>query len=60
MPVDPGEGEALAERLRAAGVGVIARRYAGMVHGFAGLPQITPAATQAIDELAGEIRGSLA
>jgi acetyl esterase len=54
------EGEAFAERLRAAGVEVVARRYAGMVHGFAGLPQITPVATQAIDELAGDIRRSLA
>lgn len=54
------EGEAFAERLRAADVEVVARRYAGMVHGFAGLPQITPVATQAIDELAGDIRRSLA
>jgi acetyl esterase len=47
-------------RLRAAGVEVIARRYAGMVHGFAGLPQVTPVAMQAIDDLAGDIRRSLA
>lgn len=52
------EGEAFAARLRAAGVEVIARRYAGMVHGFAGLPQITPVATQAIDAIAGDIRRS--
>ena len=54
------EGEAFAERLRTAGVEVISRRYAGMVHGFAGLPQITPVATQAIDDLAGDIRRPLA
>ena len=54
------EGEAFAGRLRAAGVEVVARRYAGMVHGFAGLPQITLVATQAIDDLAGDIRRSLA
>ncbi|MGB7738626.1 MAG: alpha/beta hydrolase [Steroidobacteraceae bacterium] len=54
------EGEAFAARLRAAGVEVIARRYAGMVHGFAGLPQITPVATQAIDDIAGDIRRSFA
>ena len=54
------EGEAFAARLRAAGVEVVARRYAGMVHGFAGLPQLTPMATQAIDDLAGDIRRSLA
>lgn len=52
------EGEAFAERLRVAGVEVVARRYAGMVHGFAGLPQITPVATQAIDDIAGDIRKS--
>jgi acetyl esterase len=54
------EGEAFAERLRTAGVEVISRRYAGMVHGFAGLPQITPMATQAIDDVAGDIRRPLA
>jgi acetyl esterase len=54
------EGEALAGRLRAAGVQVVARRYAGMVHGFAGLPQITSVATQAIDAIADDIRQSLA
>ena len=27
-----------------------------MVHGFAGLPQITPVAWQAIDDIAGDIR----
>jgi acetyl esterase len=53
------EGEAFAANLRAAGVDVIARRYAGMVHGFAGLPQVTPVATQAIDDIAADIRGSL-
>ena len=54
------EGEALAAHLQAAGVTVIARRYAGMVHGFAALPQVTPVAWQAIDDIAGDIRQSLA
>jgi acetyl esterase len=54
------EGEAFAAGLRAAGVEVIARRYAGMVHGFAGLPQITPVASRAIDDIAADIRKSLA
>ncbi|MEY2919314.1 MAG: hypothetical protein RL261_619 [Pseudomonadota bacterium] len=54
------EGETFADRLRAAGVAVTARRYTGMVHGFAGLPQITPVASQAIDDVAADIRKSLA
>ncbi|MDH4167331.1 MAG: alpha/beta hydrolase [Gammaproteobacteria bacterium] len=54
------EGEAFAARLLAAGVDVISRRYAGMVHGFAGLPQVTPVATQAIDDIAGDIRSTFA
>ena len=53
------EGEALAARLRVAGVAVSARRYAGMVHGFAGLPQVTPVAWQALDDISAEIRSSL-
>ena len=56
MPIDA----AFAARLLAAGVDVISRRYAGMVHGFAGLPQITPVATQAIDDMAGDIRSTFA
>jgi len=45
--------------LRSAGVEVVARRYAGMVHGFAGLPQITPLATQAIDDAAQQYVGPI-
>ena len=54
------EGESLAARLQSAGAAVSARRYAGMVHGFAGLPQITPVAWQALDDIAGDLRQSLA
>jgi acetyl esterase len=54
------EGEAFAVCLQAAGVAVTARRYAGMVHGFAGLPNVTPVASQAIDDIAGDICRSLA
>jgi acetyl esterase len=54
------EGEAFAKHLAAAGVTVTLRRYAGMVHGFAGLPHVTPAADQALGELASELRAALA
>ncbi len=45
-------------RLRAAGVPVVSRQYAGMVHGFAGLAQITPAAVRAIEDLAADIEAA--
>jgi acetyl esterase len=53
------EGEAFIARLQAAGVSVTARRYPGMVHGFAGLPQVTPTANVAIDDAAADLRASL-
>jgi acetyl esterase len=53
------EGEALVARLQAAGVRVITRRYAGMLHGFAGLPQVTPMANEALDEIAADLRAAL-
>jgi acetyl esterase len=49
------EGETLAATLRAAGVPVVSRRYAGMVHGFAGLAHITPVAVRAIEDLVVDI-----
>lgn len=49
------EGEALAAKMQAAGVAVTMRRYAGMVHGFAGLAHLTKVAVQAIDDLARDI-----
>jgi len=49
------EGDALTERLRTSGVPVVSRRYAGMVHGFAGLSHLTPVAARAIEDIAADI-----
>jgi acetyl esterase len=49
------EGEAYAARLREARVPVAARRFAGMVHGFAGMTAVTPVAGQALDWLVEEL-----
>ena len=54
------EGEAFAQAARAARVEVIARRYLGMIHGFANMPQMTPVAGRAIADLAADITRSLA
>jgi len=53
------EGEAFAGHLRAAGVPVVCRRYAGMLHGFVSMPSLTPAAGRAIADLAGDLAASL-
>ncbi len=42
------EGEDLWRALREAGVDAVLRRYEGMIHGFAGLPQVTKTATDAL------------
>jgi acetyl esterase len=54
------EGEALAARLRAAGVETTLRRWPGMLHGFAGMQQITPAAALALRTIAGDLAAALA
>jgi acetyl esterase len=43
------EGEAYAERLRAAGVEVSHRRFAGQMHGFFGMVGVLPGSTAGID-----------
>jgi acetyl esterase len=53
------EGEAYADRLRAAGVPVVARRYLGMIHGFASLPFITEVANRAIADVGHDLRVAL-
>jgi acetyl esterase len=54
------EGEALAARLRAAGVETTLHRWPGMLHGFAGMQQITPAAALALRTIAGDLAAALA
>ncbi|MUL82348.1 MULTISPECIES: alpha/beta hydrolase [unclassified Mycolicibacterium] len=51
-PIKP-QGVLLAEALHAAGVPTITREYPGMIHGFFGLDEIFPVATDAM-HLAGE------
>lgn len=54
------EGEAFAQLARTAGVEVTARRYLGMIHGFASMPRTTPVAGRAIADIAADIARSLA
>jgi acetyl esterase len=51
------EGEELAARLESAGVPVQLRRYAGMIHGFATMTDLTPVGRDAIS-LAGSFLGA--
>jgi acetyl esterase/lipase len=48
-----------AARLRDAGVAVTARRYLGVIHGFASLPFATQLANRALEDLAGDLRAAL-
>lgn len=50
------EGEAYAERLKAAGVSTEAKRYPGMIHGFFSFPGIIPGATEAVADAAAWLR----
>ncbi|MGA0099433.1 MAG: alpha/beta hydrolase fold domain-containing protein [Steroidobacteraceae bacterium] len=53
------QGEEYADRLRAAGVAVVSRRYLGMIHGFATMPHVTGIADRAIADVALDIRHAL-
>ncbi len=53
------EGEDYADRLRAAGVEVIGRRYLGMIHGFASMPYLTPMANHAVADFGADLRTAL-
>lgn len=54
------EGEAYAERLRAAGVRVALRRHPRLVHGFANLTAVSRSSRAAMLEAAGALRMALA
>jgi acetyl esterase len=53
------EGEAYAERLRAAGVDVLAHRFRGLFHGFINSVGLSPACYGAVAEIGGMTRASL-
>jgi acetyl esterase len=54
------EGEAYAERLRSAGVPLVARRFRGMFHGFINSVGVSPACRAALTEVGGMARALLA
>lgn len=54
------EGEAYAERLRAAGVDVESRRYEGMIHGFFGMGAIVDRAREAVADAGAALRKAFA
>ena len=54
------EGEELAERLRAEGVPVVARRFTGLVHGYASFSALSAAARDATLDAASALRAGLA
>jgi acetyl esterase len=54
------EGRAYAERLRAAGVAVEYREYAGLIHGFVSQGGVVDRAREALSETAVTLREALA
>jgi acetyl esterase len=53
------EGERYVERLHAAGVTAVVRRWDDEVHGFPGMTSVTPAATESLAWAAAELRALL-
>lgn len=53
------EGEAYAERLRAAGGSVKLHRFDGMIHGFFWMSQVFPQTQELMDEIARELSSAL-
>ena len=54
------DGEELADRLRTDGVPIVARRFPGLVHGYAGFTAISAAARDATLDAASALRAALA
>ena len=54
------EGEAYADRLAEAGVDVMKKRYAGMIHGFVSLRAMMDTAGEAIDDITARLGPALA
>lgn len=54
------EGEAYAERLRAAGVTTTCTRYDGQIHGFVSLLDLIDAGRRAVDQVGAALREALA
>lgn len=53
------EGEAYADKLRAAGVEATAKRYDGLIHGFFGMGTIVPAVNDAVDDASAALKAAL-